>query len=158
MNKPLKRHEALQPLSRDHHQGLLLGWRIRQGIKKKVDQNRIFEYFRYFWKEHLEPHFQLEEAYIFNLLDPRDEMRIKAEDQHRELREIEMLLEKKGVERDLLDLFADKLEAHIRYEERELFQYMQKVLGQNELATLNEKMEKVHSEKSECWNDPFWVK
>ncbi len=158
MNKPLKRHVALQPLSKDHHQGLLLGWRIRQGIKKNVDKNRIFEYFRYYWQEHLEPHFKLEETYLFPLLDPKDKMRVEVEKQHKELREIEVLLEKKGVEKNLLDLFAKKLEAHIRFEERELFQYMQKELGQEELIHLHEKMEEVHHENSECWNDPFWVK
>ncbi|CDF79955.1 hypothetical protein BN863_22430 [Formosa agariphila KMM 3901] len=32
--KPLKRHKSLQPLSRDHHHGLLLAWKIRADLRK----------------------------------------------------------------------------------------------------------------------------
>ena len=34
-HKPQKRHKALQPLSREHHHGLLLSWKIRSGFNKK---------------------------------------------------------------------------------------------------------------------------
>ena len=33
---PIKRSEYLKPLSRDHHQGLLLCWKIRTGLKKGI--------------------------------------------------------------------------------------------------------------------------
>ncbi|WP_241739476.1 hypothetical protein [Aestuariibaculum marinum] len=39
--KPLKRHKALQPLSREHHYGLLLTWKIRTGFKKISNQNEF---------------------------------------------------------------------------------------------------------------------
>ena len=35
--KPLKRHAGLVELSRDHHHGLLLSWKIRQGLKKEIE-------------------------------------------------------------------------------------------------------------------------
>jgi len=35
--KPIKRDKVLQPLSHDHHQGLLLCWKIRTGIKKGIE-------------------------------------------------------------------------------------------------------------------------
>lgn len=41
MSKSIKRTKALQPLSRDHHHGLLLCWKIRQGIKLNVEPERI---------------------------------------------------------------------------------------------------------------------
>ena len=37
--KPQKRHKALQPLSREHHHGLLLSWKIRTGFSKDIAQN-----------------------------------------------------------------------------------------------------------------------
>ena len=40
-SKPIKRHKALQPLSRDHHHGLLLSWKIRAGFSKNIEPNRI---------------------------------------------------------------------------------------------------------------------
>ena len=48
-NKPLKRHKALQPLSRDHHHGLLLSWKIRSGFKKNIDVERIKVYADWFY-------------------------------------------------------------------------------------------------------------
>jgi len=38
---PIKRSIALQPLSREHHHGLLLCWKIRTGLKKGIDIDRI---------------------------------------------------------------------------------------------------------------------
>jgi len=44
MSEPIKRNEALKPISRDHHHALLLGWKIRQGIKNKIPAERIKKY------------------------------------------------------------------------------------------------------------------
>jgi len=45
MSNPIKRNEALKPLSRDHHHGLLLCWKIRQGIKLNIEPERIKKVF-----------------------------------------------------------------------------------------------------------------
>ena len=37
-NKPIKRHKAIQPLSREHHQGLLLCWKIGKGFEKGIER------------------------------------------------------------------------------------------------------------------------
>ncbi len=70
MNKrvPLKRHTALQPLSHDHHQGLLLCWKIRTGFELGVDHERMKRYTDWFWENHLLPHFIFEEINIFPIL------------------------------------------------------------------------------------------
>jgi hypothetical protein len=67
MTPPIKRHISLQPLSRDHHDGLLLKWKINQGISKGVDISRIQKYVDWFFKEHLIPHFRIEEDHLFAL-------------------------------------------------------------------------------------------
>lgn len=41
MSQPIKRHPSLQPLSREHHYGLLLSWKIREGFKREVPPERI---------------------------------------------------------------------------------------------------------------------
>ena len=38
-NKIQKRHKALQNLSREHHHGLLLSWKIRTGLNKNIEAN-----------------------------------------------------------------------------------------------------------------------
>ena len=43
-HKPQKRHKALQPLSREHHHGLLLSWKIRAGFSKNIEPKRIKVY------------------------------------------------------------------------------------------------------------------
>ena len=36
---PIKRHDALKHFSRDHHFGLLLVWKIREGVKLSETPN-----------------------------------------------------------------------------------------------------------------------
>ena len=58
-NIPIKRHKALQPLSRDHHHGLLLSGKIRAGFSKNIEPLRIKNYADWFFKNHLIPHFEI---------------------------------------------------------------------------------------------------
>ncbi|GAA3575326.1 hypothetical protein [Snuella lapsa] len=67
--KPLKRHKALQPLSREHHHGLLLSWKIRSGLSRNIPVERIKIYTDWFFETHLIPHFEMEEKYIFPILN-----------------------------------------------------------------------------------------
>src|SRR5690606_32827540 len=83
--KPLKRHKALQPFSREHHHGLLLSWKIRSGLSKNIELERIKTYADCFFKNQLVPHFELEEKYIFPLLDSDHELIKRALAEHRRL-------------------------------------------------------------------------
>ena len=76
MPKPLKRHEALKPISREHHHGLLLCWKIKTGMSKGVELSRIKGSVDYFYQTHLLPHFAMEEKYIFPILDNGHELMI----------------------------------------------------------------------------------
>jgi hemerythrin-like domain-containing protein len=157
MGKPLKRHPALIPLSQDHHFGLLLGWKIRRGIKKEVEKDRIVKYLDYYVSSHLEPHFQLEERFIFSFLAKNDLMRKEAEQQHVDLRNsVDRILS--GSENALSDLeqFAEALDAHIRFEERKLFQHMQVELTEEDLAELESRVKQIHEKTKENWKDQFW--
>ena len=62
---PIKRHQAVVSFSKDHHFGLLLVWKIRQGLGKSVNAERISKYVVYFFKEDLEKHFKDEELLLF---------------------------------------------------------------------------------------------
>jgi hemerythrin-like domain-containing protein len=157
MSKPLKRHSALIPLSQDHHFGLLLVWKIRKGIKDQIQTERIVNYFNYFTREHLEPHFQLEERLIFPVLAKNDLLRKEAEHQHQEIRSlIKQISLEKSLIYDQLSLFADKLEAHIRFEERKLFQHLQLELSDHDLENMNLSVQEIHQKVTEHWEDQFW--
>ncbi|WP_439481510.1 hemerythrin domain-containing protein [Cyclobacterium plantarum] len=158
MGKPLKRHPALVPLSQDHHFGLLLVWKIRKGLKKELDTDRILKYIDYYYSEHLEPHFQLEERHIFSFLGRNDLMRKEVEKQHAHLRElIEELYKEQEEVNELLEKFAGDLEAHIRFEERKLFQHMQLELKEDELLEMQGIVDRIHEKAIEKWQDQFWA-
>jgi len=160
MAMPLKRHTALVPLSQDHHGGLLLVWKIRQGLKNGIEGSRLIDYIKYYAENHLEPHFLIEEELVFSYLGKNDSMRMQAEEEHELLRsQINKLVDRSEVLEldDELNLFAKTLEAHIRFEERKLFQHMQAELMDKDLTEMEAAVIKVHEKHQENWDDEFWV-
>src|SRR5687768_11216171 len=69
--KPIKRSKELSPLSHDHHEGLMLVWKIRKGLKHGIATERIAAYCHWFWDNHLAGHFQREEDLLPTVL-PKD--------------------------------------------------------------------------------------
>ena len=149
--KPLKRHKALQPLSRDHHQGLLLSWKIRSGFSKNIEAERIKTYTDWFFETHLMPHFELEETYIFPLLEADNELIKRAMADHRRLKRL--FNAKDNIEKSLHKI-EEELEQHIRFEERVLFPEIQKVATEKEL----EHIETIHNDEGfvDKTDDEFW--
>lgn len=149
--KPLKRHKALQPLSRDHHQGLLLSWKIRSGFSKNIEVSRIKTYTDWFFETHLMPHFELEEAHIFSLLDENNELVKRALTDHRRLKRL--FTDEEDIEKSLHKI-EEELEQHIRFEERVLFPEIQKVATEKEL----EHIETIHNDEGfvDKTDDEFW--
>lgn len=151
MNKPIKRHEALKTLSREHHHGLLLCWKIRAGIKKNTELSRIKKYADWFYQTHLIPHFEMEEKYIFSILGSQNDLVRKAISEHRRLKR---LFGNDLDHQKTLSLIEEELERHIRFEERILFNEIQKVASPEQLLTI----EQIQSEEKFVDNltDAFW--
>src|SRR5688500_13232008 len=119
---PIKRHKTLRPLSREHHDGLLLCWKIRRGIQKSAEPERIASYVRHFYTHHLQPHFRVEEEHVFPVLGNGHSMVQQAMDEHSRIRS---LVAMKEPDNSALDLLQQQLEKHIRFEERVMFQEIQ---------------------------------
>ncbi|EGV44409.1 hemerythrin domain-containing protein [Bizionia argentinensis JUB59] len=149
--KPLKRHKALQPLSREHHHGLLLSWKIRAGFNKQVSAERMKTYADWFFENHLIPHFELEEAEIFSILEPDNELVKKALADHRRLKRL--FTEETDLEKSLSKI-EEELDQHIRFEERVLFPEIQKAATEEQLQYI----EKIHQPESfeDNLTDEFW--
>ena len=150
--KPLKRHKALQPFSREHHHGLLLSWKIRSGLSKNVEPRRIKVYASWFYKTHLKPHFEVEEKHIFSLMEDGNNLVKRALADHRRLARL-FTLEPDDVA--TLSKIEEELDKHIRFEERVLFPEIQKFATEAQL----EQIEKIHhpDEKFEDnLDDEFW--
>lgn len=151
VNKPIKRHKALQPLSRQHHFGFLFSWKLRKGFSKEIAPERMMKYASWFYTNEIKSHFSDEEKYLFPILDPSNELIERALKEHRRLKRL--FLDTKNPERSLHRL-EEELDAHIRFEERILFNEIQKVATLEQL----EKIEEIHSEldKTPDYEDPFW--
>jgi hemerythrin-like domain-containing protein len=157
-NKPIKRSIELVPLSKEHHDGLLLCWKIRTGLKKGASEQRIADYVLYFFDYHLKQHFKDEEDYVFSVLPSNDNLKIMALEQHDELYKHITELKKDNVDSNLLLVIADKLDKHIRYEERELFPYIESMLSKEQLKEVGTNINIIHT-KDICldWADQFWL-
>jgi len=149
--KPIKRHKALQPLSRQHHFGLLFSWKIRKGFGKNVAPERMMKYANWFYEHEIGPHFHDEEKYLFPIMEPENELVERALKEHRRINRL--FHDTEDPERSLHRL-EEELDAHIRFEERILFNEIQKVATPDQLKKIDE----IHSdlEKTPDYDDPFW--
>jgi iron-sulfur cluster repair protein YtfE (RIC family) len=147
----IKRSKALLPFSRDHHYGLLLCWKIREGFKRNIAPKRIKSYVDWFWETYLEKHFEEEEKSLFPILGNENERIKKAVRQHRRLKR---LFKETAEIQKSISLIEEELESHIRFEERILFNEIQNIVTFKQLETLYIS----HSQESFCDNqsDPFW--
>jgi len=149
--KPIKRNKNLQPLSRDHHHSLLLCWKIRTGFSKGVAVERIKRYADWFFEHHIHPHFDMEEKHLFPVLGNSNELVKEAIAEHRRL---DRLFNDTDYIPKSLSLIEEELEKHIRFEERVLFNEIQKAASEEELKTIS----KLHTDEKfrDNTNDEFW--
>jgi hypothetical protein len=153
---PIKRSKQLTPLSKDHHDGLLFAWKIRQGLKNGTDIKLIAEYTQWFWQNHLEEHFREEEQILAPHLPADNELLKQMFDEHENI-EAMIHINENIPDATLLSKLAQAIDDHIRFEERVLFPYAEKIIPEKELNLIYEQLPK---EKAECekWEREFWVK
>ena len=156
--KPIKRHPAIAELSRDHHTGLLLVWKIREGIKKSIEPERIKQYVIHCFHTELEPHFKEEEELLFNKIPKENKLRTEAETDHSTIRELTDNMKKGPLSSyELVQKFADSLEKHIRFEERELFNFIQDSFPEATLLQIASALnEETNKQNILPWSDTFW--
>jgi iron-sulfur cluster repair protein YtfE (RIC family) len=152
---PLKRHMSLQDFSREHHEELLLGWKIKRGLAKGIEASRIASYCKHFYEHYLSRHMEKEERYIFSKLNPADPDAVKLRKEHRQVKQIIEGLGQDPINTlDFLKILAHELDTHIRYEERVFFERLQQELNEEVLMTMKPDEEQI-KELLE-WEDSFW--
>ncbi|HBY68799.1 MAG TPA: cation-binding protein, partial [Flavobacteriaceae bacterium] len=134
-----------------HHFGLLFSWKIRKGFSADISLERMKKYADWFFETEIKPHFKAEEEHIFPILDKEDEMVKRALKEHER---IEKLFKDTIDPKKSLRLLEEELQAHIRFEERIMFNEIQKVATAEQLKTI----EKLHIDDTPKtdYNDPFW--
>lgn len=153
----MKRNKNLVELSRDHHHGLLLGWKVRQGLKLKASEKLIAEYVQYFTNAALVQHFKEEEVVLLKYLPDQDIYKQRTLQEHREfLSRVGSLDDPDKVSSANLLETADLLDRHIRFEERELFPYLEQALNESELAEVGAALDEIHKPFIEDFSNEFW--
>ncbi|HVT85224.1 MAG TPA: hemerythrin domain-containing protein [Chitinophagaceae bacterium] len=153
---PVNRSPQLAPLSREHHEGLLLVWKIFQGLKNNVDIDRIRKYVLWYWQSHIRPHFYQEEKILLPYLPPNHELARRLQREHEQIREMILNLDQEA-DKNLFTALAKFLDDHIRFEERDLFGYLEQVLSKDQLDVISIKL-KEHPLPDSEWKDEFWIK
>lgn len=125
----MRRHPALHPLSRDHHDILLHARRLR-GEDPRVKVDTAIDRFLRYHDAVLVHHFNEEEEALLRHLPADLGMRLVAE--HNDLRRRAAGLRMDGQAAAL----GEALRAYVRYEEDVLFQHLQATLDEDALARL----------------------
>ena len=116
----MKRDESLQPLSRDHHEALVLAralrWAVEDDPRAPPDPLALL---RGVWTEVLDSHLREEEELLPPLMEPDEVSRLHRE--HAELRKLCDDLLGGRVDDERLAALSTALHVHIRWEERVLF-------------------------------------
>jgi len=154
MAKPIKRSVHIVQLSKEHHFSLLFCWKVRTGLKKQIDVNRIIAYVNYFWKDHLLPHFS-EEDILFNEVD--DELVRRAYNEHYEINKLVQSLENQEDKAVTISQIVDLVDRHVRFEERELFPHLENAISEPKLIEVGKKLKHVQPEVAQdTFPDDFW--
>lgn len=150
-NSPLKRHKALQNLSREHHDSLVFVLRLQKGLAKKASLDEMDAYIRWYWTAHLKAHFKMEETHLLPKLDSNDISVRKVKKDHALITQLIHLQPKSY---DSIARLFKLLKAHIRFEERELFMFIQEHLPEEKLT----EFQRIHTRQIDCglWLNKFW--
>jgi len=146
----MERDPRLIRLSREHHHALVLSLRIERELPTAsvTEMQNLYADLVRFWNAGLQPHFSCEdECMLARLARHHDPGLRLAGRLQRDHREIEGLVDAMASartadeRRDALAKFGQQLRDHIRWEERELFEWLQSQLPAEELDAIGEYIE-----------------
>ncbi|HEX9308179.1 MAG TPA: hemerythrin domain-containing protein [Anaeromyxobacter sp.] len=145
----MKRSRELKPLSSEHHQALLVAFQLKQGLAGHAesagapkDLPGLLGLARRFDDQIFRTHARAEEDLLGRFIQAGDMERLRVE--HGEMTRL-LDLSKTARPGDLrahLAAFADLLERHVRWEERELFAYAEGHVDEATLAIIGGELEK----------------
>ena len=137
-----RRHESLIPLSHQHHDALMLAWRLLTGNLSRREPELRARHVNAFFEYRLINHMRLEEELLYPAC--RAVLGVEASlidvllSDHRELQAKAAAI--KADAHDQVESFCVLLERHIRTEERQLFMLAQNRLTPAELAELGQQI------------------
>ena len=157
----MKRNENLITLSWEHHDGLVVAFRLQKGLENNIATEDLSRYILYVWEQILSGHFWQEEQTLNHQLEKPSEGRValkRMKTDHNIFRQLIKKLKSDTASSENVHIFSTMLNQHIRFEERELFPLLEKQCSPEELSHIGDFLQKHH--KSTCldWQDKFWEK
>ena len=137
----MRRDASLVPLSRQHFRALVLCMRIH---RKRARLSVLRREMLVLYAEDVRSHFQAEEKFLFpaaRRLAPVAPLVRELLAEHKKLRRAFSAARRRPLKSAELTRFADLLEAHIRKEERRLFEECQQRMSAEELSSLGARMQ-----------------
>jgi hemerythrin-like domain-containing protein len=140
------RDPSLIPLSRQHQHALALCVRIERALQiNVVDLDAWQREVEQQYEQEIGFHFAAEEKALFPKAKRFPELVSLVEelcDEHRRLRECFARAHERSMDGGELGAFAKMLSGHIRKEERQLFEVLQKLASAEEMKTLGTELER----------------
>ncbi|MGC4000381.1 MAG: hemerythrin domain-containing protein [Anaeromyxobacter sp.] len=145
----MRRSKQLKPLSSEHHQALLVAFQLKQALAGHAEAAGaprnlpgLLSLARRYDEQVLRPHTRAEEELLGTHLSEADMRRLTSE--HAELTRLLVAARtaRPPEVRAALAAFADLLERHVRWEERELFPYAEGHVDDATLAHIGGELEK----------------
>ena len=134
----MKRDPALEPLSREHHQALHRALRMKRASAADVEDVRtdVLE----FWRSEGVKHFRIEEEILLpafaTVEDPAHEAVVRVVVDHVWIRERMERLERDELALDRIHELGQRLDEHVRHEQRVLFPLLERMLEPEALIAL----------------------
>ena len=158
---PIKRSIALQPLSRQHHNGLLFCLLLGKGVKRNASLFDMQQFIQQFREQDLDSHFAAEEKLLLPLAEQYPGLQPLLKQMYAEhilLVDLMETIDRRPDYESILQL-SRLLEKHIRFEEKVLFTSIENVIEAEKLLQIQEALHH-EAHTSNCMTYPvkFWEK
>src|SRR5688572_28412345 len=115
----MKRDKNLQPLSRQHHNGLMVALLLLKGTHRNADLKVMADFILDAWHKELKQHFIMEEKILIPALSQKSfdhKLTDRLLTEHEKLRSIMEKIQQGNFTVADINRFAQSLEQHIRFE------------------------------------------
>jgi len=157
----MKRNQNLVTLSWEHHDGLVVAFRLQQGLKNNIRLPDLSGYILFSWEQVLQRHFWQEEQVVHPHLKHTREGRNavgRMMNDHNHFRELIDAFKKGQPTGERIDSFIDLLNTHIRFEERKLFPMLENQCSTGELTNIGDFLRQHHPSACADYPHKFWRK
>jgi hemerythrin-like domain-containing protein len=156
----MKRDKNLETLSWEHHDGLVVAFRVEKGLNNQTNPKVMTDYLSHIWDHALQHHFWQEEAALMPHLQQTEEgnkLLSQMINEHIMLKNLLAKLQQSETNQTpILKEFSGLLNEHIRFEERILFPLAEQAIPAEKMAQIGKFLHQQHRPGNKEWKPSFW--